>query len=378
MTRRRAGGAKGRGHDGSMPVRVRLEGKKGWRKPAGAVVARPSRWGNPFRIGTDGDRAQCVARFREAFLSGRLAFGADDVRRELAGRDLACWCPSDGPCHADAAGGGQRVRRRERIADGTMGRVNLADVSSELYGLDPGAFTAARNARAKEAAAAGTKELAAEIRKLAKPTAAAWLANRLTRSRASAIDELISLGPELRRAQGGGQRAEMRRLGEKRRTLIADLVRSASASAKEGGRAIGSSVERQLEETLEAAVADDDLASVLRERTVVGTVALCRFRRGARLLARGPEKRRPRRGSGSRRRSSSRGQRREKRQGAERGQSRNRDEDRREAGDGRCPGGGGGRTAGGGRGGGGHRSVGRGRPGPGWRRPTSGWPERRN
>jgi hypothetical protein len=83
-------------------VRVRLERKKGWRKPAGAVVvARPSRWGNPFRIGTDGDRAQCVARFREAFLSGRLSFTTGDVRRELAGQDLACWCPSDGPCHAD-------------------------------------------------------------------------------------------------------------------------------------------------------------------------------------------------------------------------------------------------------------------------------------
>jgi len=23
------------------------------------------------------------------------------IRRELAGRDLACWCPLDGPCHAD-------------------------------------------------------------------------------------------------------------------------------------------------------------------------------------------------------------------------------------------------------------------------------------
>jgi hypothetical protein len=85
-----------------MPVRVRLERKKGWRKPAGAVVvARPSPWGNPFRMGTDGDRGRCVALFRDAFLGGRLTFTAGDVRRELAGRDLACWCPTDGPCHAD-------------------------------------------------------------------------------------------------------------------------------------------------------------------------------------------------------------------------------------------------------------------------------------
>lgn len=25
----------------------------------------------------------------------------DEVRQELAGRDLACWCPLDRPCHAD-------------------------------------------------------------------------------------------------------------------------------------------------------------------------------------------------------------------------------------------------------------------------------------
>jgi hypothetical protein len=87
---------------GSMPERVRLERKKGWRKPEGAVVvARPSRWGNPFRMGADGNRAQCVAQFREAFLSGRLSVTVGDARQELAGRDLACWCPLDGPCHAD-------------------------------------------------------------------------------------------------------------------------------------------------------------------------------------------------------------------------------------------------------------------------------------
>lgn len=25
----------------------------------------------------------------------------DDVRRELRGKDLVCWCPLDQPCHAD-------------------------------------------------------------------------------------------------------------------------------------------------------------------------------------------------------------------------------------------------------------------------------------
>jgi len=65
------------------------------------VVARPSRWGNPFRVGVDGDRAACVAAYRRALLGGQLAFTVADIRRELAGHDLACWCPLDEPCHAD-------------------------------------------------------------------------------------------------------------------------------------------------------------------------------------------------------------------------------------------------------------------------------------
>jgi hypothetical protein len=82
--------------------RIRLRRTAGWRKPPGAVVvARPTRWGNPFRVGVDGDRAACVAAYRAALVAGRLAVSVDDVRRELAGRDLACWCPPDEPCHAD-------------------------------------------------------------------------------------------------------------------------------------------------------------------------------------------------------------------------------------------------------------------------------------
>ena len=103
------------------PERIQLRRSRGWRKPAGAiVVSRPSRWGNPFRIGVDGDRATCAARFRRALLAGALAFSADDVRDELAGHDLACWCARDEACHADTlleianANRTARVRRSER------------------------------------------------------------------------------------------------------------------------------------------------------------------------------------------------------------------------------------------------------------------------
>jgi hypothetical protein len=82
-----------------IPSRVQLSRKRGWRKPAGAVVvSRPSRWGNPYTIAEHG-REQAVALYRQ-----RLAEHPELVeaaRRELAGKDLACWCQPGELCHAD-------------------------------------------------------------------------------------------------------------------------------------------------------------------------------------------------------------------------------------------------------------------------------------
>jgi hypothetical protein len=85
-----------------MPQRIQLSRARGWRKPAEAVVvARPSRWGNPFPVG-DGvpTRARAVELYEE-HLAARPELVAR-ARAELRGKDLACWCPPGGPCHADA------------------------------------------------------------------------------------------------------------------------------------------------------------------------------------------------------------------------------------------------------------------------------------
>jgi hypothetical protein len=98
-----------------MPERIRLSRAKGWRKPADAVVvARPTRWGNPYALadyteesGAPVDkvvaRERSVRDFRRDLLAGRLPGypGVAEIRRDLGGRDLACWCPLGGPCHAD-------------------------------------------------------------------------------------------------------------------------------------------------------------------------------------------------------------------------------------------------------------------------------------
>lgn len=152
----------------SAPKRIQLRRVKGWRKPEGAImVARPSKWGNPFRIHTkyglarvpavnhrgreweyegrisadgmrhdyyhaDGQVTVCHVRYMTAaeavecyrsLLLGRGDWPLDfrhhgghyphvkDIH-ELTGHDLACWCPLDQPCHADVllelANGGDR------------------------------------------------------------------------------------------------------------------------------------------------------------------------------------------------------------------------------------------------------------------------------
>ncbi len=67
------------------------------------VVARPSRWGNPHQVSehTPEAHAASVEAYRDDLLAGRLSFTADDVRRELTGRDLCCWCAPELACHAD-------------------------------------------------------------------------------------------------------------------------------------------------------------------------------------------------------------------------------------------------------------------------------------
>jgi len=100
-----------------MPQRIQLRRTKGWRMPSGAVkVDRTTKWGNPnpwreyevkardvhYSMSPDAfARELAVEDFRRDLLDGHLPFTVDDVRRELRGKDLACWCPKPGACHAD-------------------------------------------------------------------------------------------------------------------------------------------------------------------------------------------------------------------------------------------------------------------------------------
>jgi hypothetical protein len=83
-----------------MAQRWQRSRRKGARLPAGVVVVtRPTKWGNPHPL--DLGREEAVRRYRDDLLAGRLAVTVDDVKRELRGKDLACYCPLDAVCHAD-------------------------------------------------------------------------------------------------------------------------------------------------------------------------------------------------------------------------------------------------------------------------------------
>jgi len=65
------------------------------------VVSAPSKFANPYRpaVHTPQAHAEAVQRYRE-YLRGRPDL-IEAARAELAGRDLACWCSLNLPCHAD-------------------------------------------------------------------------------------------------------------------------------------------------------------------------------------------------------------------------------------------------------------------------------------
>ncbi len=168
-----------------------------------------------------------------------------------------------------AAGQGQVACRATRSGlwsrktKGTKKRVDLSSTAAELYGLAPGDFVAARTAAEKQARAAGDRELAGQIHALAKPTAAAWVANQLVRRHPDEIAALRDLGAGLREATASLEGEQLRQLSQQQNRVIAALVAQARSLAKAAGQPLSEATERGLEGTLRAALADEQLAQEL-------------------------------------------------------------------------------------------------------------------
>lgn len=111
----------------TRPVRIQLSRRKGFNLQDHSkalnglecvVVARPTKWGNPFKIGRPYPApCEAVRNFKSMITThgwwipvpmpwpkGMVptcdATTLQDVKKELRGKNLACWC-KDSPCHAD-------------------------------------------------------------------------------------------------------------------------------------------------------------------------------------------------------------------------------------------------------------------------------------
>jgi len=87
----------------AMPKRIQMTRKRPWRcdAPDAVIVARPSKWGNPFKVGAPSPETGAPMDAAEACrLFEHLTIPQLPVH-ELAGKDLACWCALDAPCHGD-------------------------------------------------------------------------------------------------------------------------------------------------------------------------------------------------------------------------------------------------------------------------------------
>lgn len=60
-------------------------------------IGRPSKWGNPFQIGRDGNRQEVIGKYKEWLLTQPNLLA--DLP-ELKGKVLGCWC-HPAPCHGD-------------------------------------------------------------------------------------------------------------------------------------------------------------------------------------------------------------------------------------------------------------------------------------
>ena len=141
---------------------------------------------------------------------------------------------------------------------------DLASAAEELYALSPGDFTAARDERVARARTSGNRDLARAIGALRRPAVSAWLVNQLVREAGDQVGELLALGESLRQAQKDLAGDQVRELSAQRRRLVAGLVAEAKRLAERDGRPAGLQVEREVEATLQAALADAGAAAAVR------------------------------------------------------------------------------------------------------------------
>jgi hypothetical protein len=136
----------------------------------------------------------------------------------------------------------------------------------ELYAGPLDAFTAGRDAIARELRGEGDADGAKRVKALRKPVVPAWALNRLAREDPRGVEDLVGLGERLRSAQrraiSGGDPGAFRDALDERRRLVGRLAQEASAILERDG-ARADAHEADLTATLEAATVDEEAGRLL-------------------------------------------------------------------------------------------------------------------
>lgn len=130
----------------------------------------------------------------------------------------------------------------------------------ELYATAPSGFVARREELAKAAKAAGRADDARRIGRARRPTLAAWAANLLVRTRPEESGQFLELGRALREAHRTLDRAELKKLSAQQWRVISAMSAQAARLAHEAGQRLSDPVQREVESTLRAVLADPDAA----------------------------------------------------------------------------------------------------------------------
>ena len=138
--------------------------------------------------------------------------------------------------------------------------MDVEAVADELYQQDPASFIARRDGRVAAARQEGDRPAALAIKAFKRPSPPAWAVNLLARANPDEIEALVDLGARLRQAQANLSGDDLRRLTRERHKFIAGLARQARSLATNHGHPLSPTAGRQVEETLNAALADPEAA----------------------------------------------------------------------------------------------------------------------
>lgn len=137
-----------------------------------------------------------------------------------------------------------------------------------LFELPPEGFTEARDRLARDLRDDGDADAAARVRKLKRPSVAAWALNLLVRRHRDEVEELIAAGERLREAQRsvlqGAARESLREASSDRRRLTDALVDRAREVLTEAGHSSSRTHLDRVEQTLQAAALSEEAAEELR------------------------------------------------------------------------------------------------------------------